>query len=100
MARAADFAGWARAMTASLLQTVETALRTSATTEAAPARVQLVERADGSIEVWPELPVLAGPNESPDRRGAILARCLASLQASGHCVELVCRGQTFVRCRA
>ena len=62
--------------------------------------LHLVERADGSVEVWPEAPSEPTTVRSVGRRRVALAHCLSSLQSSGHQVELVCRGETFVRCRA
>ena len=81
----------------SLLRTVETTLLTSGIAEAAVGHLRLVACHDGTVEVWPADPTGA-PTEL-GRRRAILGGCLASLQAAGHQVELVCRGDTFVRCR-
>ncbi len=78
----------------SLLQAVETILASSSVAEAAVGRLRMVDCHDGTVEVWP-----ADPGEF-GRRRAILAGCLTTLQAAGHHVELVCRGDTFVRCRA
>ena len=83
----------------SLLQSVETILGTSGVGQVTPGNVRTVERDDGTVELWPATPA-ADAAVSRDERRAVLARCLASLQASGHRVELVCRGDTFVRCRA
>jgi len=82
----------------SLLLAVETILMTSGIAEEAVGHLRMVDRGDGTVEVWPSAPV----DQPTDlgRRRAILASCLTSLQAAGHRVELVCRGDTFVRCRA
>ena len=82
----------------SLLQSVEKILQMSGVGATALGDVRTVERDDGTIEVWPTTPA-ADPISSRHQRGVVLARCLTSLQASGLGVELVCRGDTFVRCR-
>ena len=83
----------------SLLQSVEKILEMSGVGETALGDVHTIERDDGTIEVWPTI-LAADPVGSRHQRGAVLARCLTSLQASGLGVELVCRGDTFVRCRS
>ena len=82
----------------SLVHSVEAILETSGMGKLALGDVRTVERDDGTIEVWPA--TLANTIESRHERRAVLARCLATLQASGLGVELVCRGETFVWCRA
>ena len=78
----------------SLVQAVE------ATVPGVGRELRLIERADGAIELWPAIEVIAPADGDRSRRSAALARCLSSLRGSGLRVELVCRGETFVRCRA
>ncbi len=82
----------------SLLQAVETTLEASGVTGAAHGQLRMVECDDGAVEVWPVVPT--DPASEGRWRRSILAQCLTSLHHSGHRVELVCRGATFVRCRA
>ena len=82
----------------SLLRAIESTLESSGVTAAAVGNLEMVDRHDGTVEVWPTAPASALPELG--RRRAILAGCLSSLQKAGLRVELVCRGETFIRCRA
>ena len=80
---------------AALPHVVAASLREAGALGEADADLDLVERTDGAIEVWPSLRAVAG---DPRRQGAVLARCLTALKGSGLSVELVCRDRrTFIR---
>ena len=87
-----------RGATPAPLHIVGARLREAGVIGSAGGDPELVERTDGTVEVWP---TPRGTTGAPSRRAEIVARCLASLRGSGLSVEFVWRGgETFVRCRA